>query len=74
MQQQVKHNPPYYIAGVFDFHNEKWIGDFAATYEELFEYVEWNVNSVAEYELLLCMITSQQIYETWWEKTRKKFN
>jgi len=62
------HNPAYYIGGCYISQNQVWLGDFAATAGELYEYLSHDVNTVEEYEVVLHMITAQQVYMLWWDR------
>lgn len=68
------HIPSYYVAGVFSHISQTWVGDFIATSEELFEFGS-NLNiDDAQAECIGMMIESQQVYEEWWIRTKRKNN
>lgn len=68
------HMPRFYIAGIYIHRLNEWRGKFHATTDELFDYAEHVVTTVEEYDVVLCMINSQQVYEMWWEKVQKTCN
>lgn len=67
------HKPEFYVAGAFVHQKQIWLGDFEATAWELFAYAENDVKTVEEYTMVLDMLSTQQIYESWWDRTSKKF-
>lgn len=63
------HLPRYYVAGVFSYSTEQWIGEFIATSTELYEFgCSPNIDE-AQADVIGLMIDAQQVYEEWWERT-----
>lgn len=63
-----KHNPDYYIGGVYIEQNSVWCGDFIATAPELVEYAHYETATVEQYDVVINMIMAQQEYMLWWQK------
>jgi len=70
----IAHKPDYYVGGIYVEDEGVWKGNFIATSDELFNYAEHSVYTIVEYELVLGLIHTQQIYEIWWEKVQKRYN
>lgn len=67
----IPHIPRYYIGGVYIPQHDVWIGEFAATTEDLISFSSHELIGYPELELLECMMDTQQIYENWWRRTVK---
>jgi hypothetical protein len=68
----IKHNPEYYIGGIYIERNGVWCGDFEATATDLVEYANNDTATLEQYDIVICMILAQQEYMLWWEKIRGK--
>ena len=69
--ESIPHTPRYYICGVFVPQKQEWIGQFAATAEDLMEYGNEAGLNGREFDLIYNMITTQGVYEDWWESIKK---
>jgi hypothetical protein len=66
----VPHRPQNYLAGAYVVMHGvgTWIGDFEASGEELYDYAEFQVQTMDEWQLVMDMVSTQQIYAQWWEE------
>ena len=70
--QFISHAPNYYVGGIYIEEMDEWMGRFHTTAEELLSYAENDVQTVAEYEVVLSLLSSQQTYKFWWDKVRRE--
>lgn len=64
------HKPNRYVCGVYIRQTEVWLGEFEASGKELYDYALNDVQTVEEYEMVINMCITQQIYEQWWERLK----
>lgn len=49
-----------------------WVGEFHATVDELWDWCEKNVDDPAEFDLILRMVVSTEVYRDWWREVSGK--
>lgn len=69
----IPHAPNYYVAGMYSETTDEWMGKFHLKAKELLEFAEVDAQTVAEYEACMCMLSSQQMYEYWWERVKNNY-
>jgi len=69
VNQNFKHLPSYYIAGIYAPKRNAWVGDFIASVEELYDFGSRPGLDEARFQAVNRMIETQQIYEEWWYDT-----
>lgn len=66
------HIPNYYIAGIYIHREDAWVGEFAATNDELVDYgLQADLNEL-EMILVSDMVEAQEVYQNWWENVRRE--
>ena len=64
------HKPDRYVCGVYIRQHEVWLGEFEASGPELYDYALHDVQTVEEYEMVVNMCITQQVYEQWWDRLK----
>jgi hypothetical protein len=68
----VHHVPDYYIAGVYIYQTDVWVGEFYATENELIGYgIEADLDG-PEMVLVSDMIECINVYQDWWNRVQQK--
>ena len=66
------HQPDKYVCGIYLKEKETWIGEFEMSEDEMFRFMEVPERTEAECVVLLDMISTQIVYNEWWNKVKSQ--